>query len=48
VQVKITLEPSDTYSVKVVSKSSFDTLYEIDDVYNDALAEVIRGLERQV
>lgn len=48
VRVKITLNPSDTYTVRVLNKRTGDTLYEIEDVYADTLSEIILHLAENV
>lgn len=44
VKVKVTLDPSDTYSVRVTKKDGTE-LYSESDVYNDMLPELIRNLQ---
>lgn len=44
VKVKVTLDPSDTYSVRVTKKDGTE-LYSESDIYNSMLAELIRNLQ---
>lgn len=52
-QVKVTLDPSDTYSIKVThpkrgSKFETEVHYEADDVYNDQLATILLALDQVI
>ena len=49
-RVQVTLDPSDTYSIKVTYPKRGDpftmvTHFETDDIYNDQLAEVLLRLD---
>lgn len=46
VRVVVTLDPSDTYTVRVVNKKTGAELYRTDGIYADTLAGVIRELPK--
>lgn len=48
VRVKIWLTPSDTYTVQVFNKKTGVVLYELEGVYNDMLASIIRNLSKEL
>lgn len=48
VRVVVTLDPSDTYTVRVLAKKTGAEVYRSEGIYADALAGVIRTLAREV
>ena len=48
VRVVVTLDPSDTYTVRMVNQKTGDTIWEESDIYNDSLPTVIRTLIRHL
>lgn len=48
VRVVVTLDPSDTYTVKVLNKRTGAELYKAEMIYNDQLAEIIRNLAKEI
>ena len=44
VRVVVTLDPSDTYTVRMVNKKTGVDIWSQDGIYNDSLATVIRTL----
>lgn len=48
VRVSVTLDMSDTYVVKVQNKKTGNIVYEVEGIYNDMLAGVIRNLAKEL
>lgn len=48
VRVVVTLDPSDTYSVRMVNKKTGANIWSQDGIYNDSLPTVIRELGRHL
>ena len=47
VRVRITLDPSDTYTVTVLNKKG-DTIYDQEGMYFDSLPSIVRNLAKLV
>ncbi len=52
-RVRVVLDPSDTYSIKVTYPKRGDPFeevvhFEVDDIYNDQLAEVLLRLDQVI